>query len=224
MKRFFFITATLLLATAACNGGNAPPINIKAATVTLSAPSSGCPSSGVVGVAYSCQLASTGGIAPYTYKEVSGAIPPGLVLDSSTGFISGVPTSVVDATPGFESCDSEPTPVCSAALVVDPVMTLGMLPFSPSAPINIVTGTTITAFPAAVREGSTVVATGSGFTSDTQICFSPDASCVDPYDQGSCAGPAPAIAIKFVSSTEMDVTVPETITVGGSYDVLTTGC
>ncbi len=45
---------------------------------------------GVVGVAYSVGLSASGGVAPYTYAAVSGALPPGVAL-SSAGRISGTP-------------------------------------------------------------------------------------------------------------------------------------
>ena len=43
------------------------------------------------GVAYSQALTSSGGVAPYSYEVVSGALPAGLIL-STTGQISGTPT------------------------------------------------------------------------------------------------------------------------------------
>ncbi|MEI6209387.1 MAG: putative Ig domain-containing protein [Desulfuromonadales bacterium] len=46
----------------------------------------------VVGVLYSQQLASTGGTPPLTWTVV-GSLPAGLVLDSSSGKISGIPTA-----------------------------------------------------------------------------------------------------------------------------------
>jgi streptogramin lyase len=45
-----------------------------------------------VGKAYSATCTSTGGIQPYTYKISSGSLPPGVVLNPSTGAIGGTPT------------------------------------------------------------------------------------------------------------------------------------
>jgi hypothetical protein len=48
---------------------------------------------GQVGVAYSSSLVATGGTSPYTDSISAGGLPPGLTLTSSTGAISGTPTT-----------------------------------------------------------------------------------------------------------------------------------
>ncbi len=57
-----------------------------------------------VNVPYSQPVAVTGGIAPYTYSVKSGTLPTGLVLNSSTGTISGMPTA-----PGTPQIDLQVT-------------------------------------------------------------------------------------------------------------------
>ena len=54
-----------------------------------------CPpiGTGTTGVSFSSATGITGGTAPFTWSIVSGALPPGLTLNSMTGVISGVPTS-----------------------------------------------------------------------------------------------------------------------------------
>lgn len=53
-----------------------------------------CPgTTGKVGVAYSSSLTAVGGTLPYTFSITSGALPPGLSLNSTTGLISGTPTT-----------------------------------------------------------------------------------------------------------------------------------
>jgi hypothetical protein len=48
---------------------------------------------GVVGTAYSATLTASGGTAPYTWAVTVGTLPAGLSLASSTGVISGTPTT-----------------------------------------------------------------------------------------------------------------------------------
>ncbi|MEY9964951.1 hypothetical protein ABIA33_002993 [Streptacidiphilus sp. MAP12-16] len=48
---------------------------------------------GTVGTPYTAQLAGTGGITPYTWSIVQGALPAGLTLNAATGAISGTPTA-----------------------------------------------------------------------------------------------------------------------------------
>ena len=72
--------------------------------------------SGTVGQAYSRQIQISGGIAPITYSIVSGTLPTGLSLNSSTGMISGTPAAggsysfTVRATDNC--CTGIITPVC----------------------------------------------------------------------------------------------------------------
>ena len=49
--------------------------------------------SGQVGVPYSSGLVVTGGVAPYSYSISSGSLPTGLLLNASTGAITGTPTT-----------------------------------------------------------------------------------------------------------------------------------
>lgn len=60
---------------------------------------------------YSRTLVATGGLAPYAWSVVSGALPTGLWLSASTGVVSGKPTTI--GTYGFTAQvrDSQGTPV-----------------------------------------------------------------------------------------------------------------
>lgn len=46
---------------------------------------------GLLGAAYSAALSATGGVAPYTWS-ISGALPPGITLNASSGALGGTPT------------------------------------------------------------------------------------------------------------------------------------
>ena len=48
---------------------------------------------GIVDVAYSATLMTSGGVAPLTWSIVGGALPPGLTLHTNSGTITGTPTA-----------------------------------------------------------------------------------------------------------------------------------
>jgi hypothetical protein len=48
---------------------------------------------GVQNIAYSAMLSGSGGTTPYSWSIISGALPAGLALNSSSGEISGTPTT-----------------------------------------------------------------------------------------------------------------------------------
>ena len=103
---------------------------------------------GQVGVAYSSYLLATGGTGHYTFSIATGSLPAGLTLNTSTGLISGTPTSstpasftaqVVDntdalITPATSTCgislNGAPTATCVAisatqGLPITPVTLIG---------------------------------------------------------------------------------------------------
>ncbi len=50
------------------------------------------PPSGTSGTSYSQLISGTGGQPPYTWSVASGTLPTGLILEASTGTVSGIPT------------------------------------------------------------------------------------------------------------------------------------
>jgi hypothetical protein len=53
---------------------------------------------GTIGVAYSETMSAVFGTSPYTFAVTSGSLPAGLSLNSTTGVISGTPTTAGTST------------------------------------------------------------------------------------------------------------------------------
>ncbi len=66
-------------------------LNVTRASLRLA---NSLPTQLTVGVPFSGRLVATGGMTPYTFAITSGSLPAGLSLDSSTGRVSGTPTTV----------------------------------------------------------------------------------------------------------------------------------
>ena len=73
-----------------CEGTRAYTVTPACPTITVN-PST--LATGTVGMAYSQTVTAAGGITPYTFAISSGTLPAGLVLNASTGVISGTPTT-----------------------------------------------------------------------------------------------------------------------------------
>ena len=81
---------------AAVNAAGTGPASAASAAVTVNAGPSltfGPPPAGEVSIGYSDQLTASGGTGTLTWSVSSGSLPPGLSLSSSTGLLSGTPTT-----------------------------------------------------------------------------------------------------------------------------------
>ena len=67
-------------------------------------------SAGTVGSAYSQTVVATGGVTPYSWSISSGSLPAGLSIGSSTGIISGTPTTAATSNFTVRVQDSQGTP------------------------------------------------------------------------------------------------------------------
>ena len=111
-----------------------PPIKVLSPqyTVTISpAPllsitSSGALLGATVNTAYATSIITTGGVPPFTWSKLSGNLPPGLSLNTTSGQISGTPT-----TPGVFSFTPQ---VVDSSIPPQTATTLAPLSISVSAP------------------------------------------------------------------------------------------
>ena len=84
-------TFTVHATNAVGNGSESLASNSVTPTAPLTITTTSLPA-GRVTRSYSATVQVTGGTIPYTWKIASGALPPGLTLDTSLGTISGTPT------------------------------------------------------------------------------------------------------------------------------------
>jgi len=76
---------------------------------------SGTPGAGSIGTAYSFTFTAIGGATPYTFA-LGGSLPPGLSLNTSTGTISGTPTTAGTYSFGVVLTDSSGPPALSSSI------------------------------------------------------------------------------------------------------------
>ena len=100
-------------------------------TITITTPSL---PSGTVGVAYSEPVQATGGTGALTWTINAGALPPPLTINSSTGVISGTPSTAgtfnftVRATDTTSLFDAQPLSITIAHSPIPPNITTTTLP------------------------------------------------------------------------------------------------
>lgn len=121
-------------------------VTLASNTITACGPLQACPvitvtpailPGGTIGVPYTADVNATGGTPPHTFSISSGALPTGLVLNATTGAITGTPTAVgtfsytITATEVASGCTgSRAYRTIIGAEVVSGVPTLGFFGFA----------------------------------------------------------------------------------------------
>ena len=104
----------------------------------LSLPTNYVLATGTPGQAYSAQVTVLTGTPPFSFALVSGALPPGLQLNSSTGAIAGTPTHV--GSYNFQIKVTDANALTGTANLTIPIngVTLSLAPTSvPAAPVGV---------------------------------------------------------------------------------------
>ncbi len=140
------------------------PLDLAVTASTLVLSSATLPN-GTVQVAYSASLSASGGITPYAWSVISGALPPGILLSASTGALSGTPSQAGGFSFTVQVKDSAATPQAASAsftLTIAPAAAPTISGVSPNA------GST--------SGGTLVTISGSNFKAGASALFGATAS------------------------------------------------
>jgi hypothetical protein len=137
-----------------------------------------------IGVSYSKTLLPSGGTSPYTWEITSGSIPDGLTLNTSTGTISGTPTTSNSA-PSTWNFTVKLTD--SGVLFATKSLTLSLLPA-----ITLVTISGISPVYGPLSGGTVVTITGTGFKTGCSVKF----------------GTISALSVNVLNGTSVQATSP----------------
>ena len=107
---------------------------------------------GVIGTLYSQTVSAIGGTAPYTFAVSSGALPPGLTLNSATGVIAGTPNTPGQFSFTITATDANSCPGSRPYSIVIPVV--------PGCPFITVSPATLPAAVLGTPYSQTITATG----------------------------------------------------------------
>ncbi len=127
-----------------CQGSRAVTLQI-CPIITL-APAT--PATGTVGTAYSQTITASGGATAYTFAVASGTLPAGLTLNTSTGVVSGTPTTQISSNVTLRATDANG---CQATLAVT---------FAISCPVITVAPTTLALGTVGSAYSQTITASG----------------------------------------------------------------
>jgi hypothetical protein len=187
----------------------------------LTVPSALLPS-GTVGTAYTATLSLTGGIPPFNWAIYSGNLPAGLVLQSNTGVISGVPT--VEGTTSFvvEAFDSSPTQQSY-------ISSNFSITINASGPLNLRTTSLLDGTVGAPYEGQLVSTGGTppfnwtvtAGTLPTGLVLSPTTGAISGIPNGSPGNSPFTVEVSDASTPQQTSIQPLSITINSSVAACT---
>ncbi len=200
------------------------------------------PTTATVGTNYSGSAAASGGAGALTYTVLSGALPGGLLLNASTGAITGSPTAIgpfsftIQAADGFGDTPATQkytvtvNPGAATHFVVSaPASATAGTPLSVSVTAMDAYGNTATGYTGTIKftstDASAVLPANSGLTSGLgsfQATLKTAASqtiTATDTTTSSVTGTSGAIAVSASATTHLSVTAPAAETAGSLFSV-----
>lgn len=212
-------------------------IEVTAPTLVAS-PSAGALSAGTPGLAYTQTLSTSGGASPYTYAVTAGSLPSGLSLNTSTGVISGTPTTTGTASFTVRVTDSS----------INHIGTSRTRSTDYSISVSLASQSTLTVVPAAttINPNGTTSLTSSGGSGTGAVtyavasggCTVSGTTLTAPSNTGTCTVTATkaadssyaavtsapiTITVSAVPAPTVTATSPNTGTTAGGTSVTITG-
>lgn len=200
-------TATAALSLAISGGTTSPPPS------TLTITSTSLPGA-TSGSAYSASIVASGGTKPYTYSATG--LPSGLAVSSSTGAISGTPTTTGTASVAVTVKDST-TPTAKTATATMSLVVSG----ATSSPLTITT----TSLPGATEGSvySTAVVASGGTKPYTYSATGLPGGLAISSSTGAIAGTPTTTGTASVAITVKDSTTPTAKTATASMSLVVSG-